>query len=100
MTRGKLVGKLPPRASRGEDYDWDAAALLAVQHPTEAVLAASHVPESRVKSLRGYTRHPFIQDNGRIIIAVRNSTVEADGIRYGDVYFQWESRESTEQKGA
>lgn len=100
MNKGKLVGRMPPRASRGEDYDWDAMALLAIQHPEAAVLAASHVPESRVKSLRGYTRSPFIQDTGRIIIAVRDSTVEADGIRYGDVYFQWESRESIEKKGA
>jgi hypothetical protein len=93
MTQGKLVGKLPPRASRGEDYDWDTAALLAVQHPGDAVLAASHVPESRVKSVRGYTRHPFVQDIGHIVVAVRNSTVEPDGIRYGDVYFQWEPTE-------
>jgi hypothetical protein len=90
MTKGKLVGKLPPRAAHGEDYDWDAAALLAVQHPDNAVLAAEHVPESRVKSLRAYTRYPFIQERGRIRVVVRNSTVEADGIRYGDVYFQWQ----------
>lgn len=97
MTKGKLVGKLPPRASRGEDYDWDAAANLAAQHPDEAVLAASHVPESRVKSVRGYTRRPFVQDTGHIVVAVRNSTVEADGIRYGDVYFQWQSSQEGEQ---
>jgi hypothetical protein len=91
MTKGHIVGKLPPRASRrGEDYDWDAMALLAIKHPENAVLAAEHVPESRVKSLRGYTRYPFIQDTGHIRIAVRNSTMEDDGIRYGDVYFQWE----------
>ena len=96
MTQGKLVGKLPPRASRGEDYDWDAAAILAAQHPDEAVLAANHVPESRVKSVRGYTRRPFVQDTGHIVVAVRNSTVEADGIRYGDVYFTWQP---TEKKG-
>jgi hypothetical protein len=93
MRKGKIVGKLPPRSSHGEDYDWDAMALLAIQHPENAVLAAEHVPESRVKSLRAYTRSPFIQKHGRIIIAVRNSAVEADGIRYGDVYFQWQSNE-------
>lgn len=96
MTR-KLVGKLPPRASRGEDYDWDAAAKLAAEHPDEAVLAATHVPESRVKSVRGYTRKPFVTETGRIGVAVRNSTVEADGIRYGDVYFIWEP---TQKEGA
>lgn len=93
MTKGKLVGKLPPRAARGEDYDWDGAALLATEHPEEAVLAATHVPESRVKSVRGYTRAPFITEHGRIVIAVRNSHVEADGIRYGDVYFLYEANE-------
>lgn len=94
MTKGNIVGKLPPRASRGEDYDWDAMALLAIKHPGEAVLAAQHVPDSRVKSLRGYTRAPFIQERGRIVVSVRNSAVEADGIRYGDVYLSWhESRE-------
>jgi hypothetical protein len=92
MTR-KLVGKLPPRASRGEDYDWDGAARLAANHPTEAVLAAEHVPESRVKSVRGYTRSPFHTATGHIAVAVRNSTVEADGIRYGDVYFTWQTNE-------
>jgi len=97
MTKGKLVGKLPPRASRGEDYDWDAAALLAVQHPDEAVLAATHVPESRVKAVRGYKRKPFVSDTGHIMVAVRNSAVEADGIRYGDVYFLWEP---TQKEGA
>jgi hypothetical protein len=96
MNKGKLVGKLPPRASRGEDYDWDAAAILAATHPDEAVLAATHVPESRVKSVRGYTRRPFITEAGRIAVAVRNSTVEADGIRYGDVYFTWEN---TQEEG-
>jgi hypothetical protein len=94
---GNIVGKLPPRASRGPDYDWDSMALLAIKHPGEAVLAAEHVSDSRVKSLRGYNRYPFIQENGRIIIAVRNSSVEEDGIRYGDVYFVWqESREGEE----
>lgn len=96
MTR-KLVGKLPPRALRGEDYDWDGAAILAANHPGEAVLAAEHVPESRVKAVRGYKREPFVSDRGRIIVAVRNSTVETDGIRYGDVYFLYEL---TEEEGA
>jgi len=31
-----------------------------------------------------------VQDTGHIVVAVRNSTVEADGIRYGDVYFTWQ----------
>ena len=87
---GNIVSKVPSRASRGEDYDWDAMAVLAIQHPDKWVLAAEHVPESRVKSLRGYTRRPFRQAGGRIIIAVRNSAVEADGIRYGDVYLSWQ----------
>ncbi|APX01170.1 hypothetical protein BWQ92_05005 [Arthrobacter sp. QXT-31] len=87
---GSMSSKVPPRANRGEDYNWDAMALLAIQHPDKWVLAAEHVPESRVKSLRGYTRHPFRQETGRIIIAVRNSAVEADGIRYGDVFLTWQ----------
>ena len=89
---GKIVSRVPSRATRGEDYDWDAMAVLAIQHPDKSVLAAERVPESRVKSLRGYTRHPFRQSGGRIIIAVRNSVVEADGIRYGDVYLSWQER--------
>jgi hypothetical protein len=87
--KGEIIGKLPPPSSRGEDYDWDAMALLAMQHPGDAVLAAEHVRESRVKSLRQYTRYPFVQQHGHITVAVRNSSVEADGIRYGDVYFIW-----------
>lgn len=88
---GNVFSKVPPRASRGGDYDWDAMARLAIRHPGNWVLAAEHVPESRVKSLRQYTRHPFRQAAGRIIVAVRNSAVEADGIRYGDVFLSWEA---------
>lgn len=87
---GNIVSRVPSRATRGEDYDWDAMALLAIKHPDKSVLAAEQVPESRVKSLRQYTRHPFIQEGGRIIVAVRNSAIEADGIRYGDVYLSWQ----------
>jgi hypothetical protein len=64
----------------------------------QPVLAASGVKDSRVKSLRQYTRAPFVTDEGRIIIEVRNSSVHEDGYRYGDVYFRWEPKNTTEKE--
>ena len=88
MTKGRIVSELPsPR--RDYVYNWDASALLAQQHPGSVVCAAERVPESKVKSLRMYRRAPFRQADGHIQINVRESHVEEDGIRYGNVYMVW-----------
>jgi hypothetical protein len=86
--KGKIVGELPKR--RGKmSHDWEGMARLAQQNPGKAVLAATHVPESTTKSVRVYRRKPFVQPDGKIVVNVRNSRIEADGVRYGDVYMTW-----------
>ena len=87
--KGRVVREVPPRAGHNlQRIDWDGAAVLA-KLAGAPVLAAEHVRDSRVKSVRQYTRPPFVTDEGKIIIEMRNSKVE-DGVRYGDVYFRWE----------
>ena len=88
--KGKAAAGLPPRRGvRKGPYDWDDKARLAQKNPGVAVLAAEHVPESLTKSVRTYRNPPFVQTGGRIIVNVRNSALEPDGVRYGDVYFTW-----------
>lgn len=86
--KGKIVNAVPPARARG-DVDWDSMARLA-KMSGQAVLAATHVRNSRVKSVRQYTRPPFVTDEGRIIVELRNSKRESDGERWGDVYLRWE----------
>lgn len=91
MMKGKVVNAVPPaRNRRGPHIDWDSAAALA-RLSGQPVLAAEHVRNTRIKSVRQYTRPPFVTDEGRIVIEMRNSSIdEKDGERYGDVYFTWE----------
>lgn len=88
---GRIVSKIPP----AHGYDWDSSARLALEHPDSAVLAAEHVPVSRITSLREYSRPPFVSEDGTRLVAIRmrNSTLECDPgtgrkRRYGDVYFE------------
>lgn len=95
---GELVSDLPPRRAwnRNDDVDWEKFAELAQENPGKAVLAAKHIRESRAKSVRRYPNPPFRQDNGRIKVIIRDSTIESDGYRYGDVWLMWEA---TKKKG-
>lgn len=89
---GKVVSRIPPRNSKDIQIDWDAMARKALEHPDQAVLAAEHVPVSRITSLRAYHREPFVDEDGdrKVNIHMRNSVVEVDHQgrqrRYGDVY--------------
>jgi hypothetical protein len=47
--------------------------------------------------MRQYTRPPFVTDEGRIAVKLRNSKIEDDGKRYGDVYFEWEPKKKEEK---
>jgi hypothetical protein len=64
-------------------------AQLAKDNPDSVVLAGEHVRMTTIKSVRAYTREPFVSTDGRIKVSMRNSIEEADGHRYGDVYMQW-----------
>lgn len=86
-TVNKTVNSVPP--ARQRDIDWDSMATLA-KMTGKPVLAATHLRNSRVKSVRQYTRPPFVTDEGRIVVELRNSRREADGERWGDVYLRWE----------
>lgn len=90
--KGELVdsipvrGNVPPSAAA-----WDDAARKAQDNPGKAVRAATHVPLSRISALRMYRRAPYRDEKGNrtLKISMRNSVVEPDGKRYGDVYFEW-----------
>lgn len=89
MKEGTFVSAPPPKRTNAKSgYDWDGMARLAQTRPGVALLAASDVPASRIKSVRGYVRPPFVQNNGRIRIEAR-TVPRDDGQRVGDVYFTW-----------
>lgn len=87
--KGKVVSSVPPptRLSRSK-IDWDTPARLA-RMSGQPVLAGVHIRNTQIKSVRQYVRPPFVDENGHIAIKLRNSRIEDDGHRYGDVYFEW-----------
>lgn len=88
MKEGKIVNAIP-KPSRVSKYriNWDEYVDIA-KLMKSPVLAGSNIRETQVKSMRQYTRHPFVQEDGHVHIALRNSKIE-NGVRVGDVYFQW-----------
>jgi hypothetical protein len=96
MKEGKIVNAIPA-PSRQSKYkiDWDKFVDVA-KLAKSPVLAGSNIRETQVKSMRQYTRHPFVQEDGHVHIALRNSIVK-DGVRVGDVYFQWIPNKKEEQ---
>jgi hypothetical protein len=88
---GQILDAPPPDAK--VKHNWDRMAALAKANPGKTVLAGKHVRDSLVKSVRKRNRPPFVTSEGEIIINLRNSTIEADGVRYGDVYFSWKPKE-------
>ena len=88
MKEGKIVNAIPA-PSRVSKYkiNWDEFVEVA-RMTGQPVLAGSNIRETQVKSMRQYTRAPFVQEDGHVHIALRNSHIE-NGIRVGDVYFQW-----------
>lgn len=96
MKEGKIVNAIPA-PSRVSKYkiNWDEFVEVA-KLAKSPVLAGSNIRETQVKSMRQYTRYPFVQDDGQVHIALRNSHVK-DGVRVGDVYFQWVPNKKEEQ---
>jgi hypothetical protein len=88
MKEGKIVNAIPA-PSRVSKYriNWDEFVEVA-KLAKSPVLAGSNIRETQVKSMRQYTRYPFVQEDGHVHIALRNSKIE-NGVRMGDVYFQW-----------
>jgi hypothetical protein len=96
MTKdGKIFDQLPPVSRPHKSkINWTEAAEVA-RLTGSPVLAAKHVKHSLVQSVRQYSKPPFVTDEGRIIVNLRNSTVEK-GVRYGDVFFTWQPNEPKE----
>lgn len=92
------VGTALPAPKRVSKYgiNWDDYALTA-KLLGQPVLAGKNIKDTQVKALRLYKRPPFITDEGRIVVHLRNSEVKSDGKRYGDVYFVWEPTTTTEE---
>jgi hypothetical protein len=87
--KGKVVSAIPaPTRVSKSRIDWDTPARLA-KMSGQPVLAGEHIRNTLVKSLRQYDRPPFKTDEGHIAVILRNSSIEDDGQRYGDVYMQW-----------
>lgn len=95
MKEGKIVNAIPA-PSRVSKYriDWDQFVEVA-KLAKSPVLVGSNIRETQVKSMRQYTRAPFVQKDGRVHIALRNSKIE-NGVRVGDVYFEWIPTEKKE----
>lgn len=94
--KAKVVDEVPKPTRTGRSkFDWDTPARLA-KLSGQPVLAAQHIRNSLVKSLRQYDRPPFKTEDGHIAVLLRNSSVE-EGVRYGDVYMQWVPTETKEK---
>ena len=95
MKEGKIVSAIPA-PSRVSKYkiNWDEFVDIA-KLAKSPVLAGKNIRETQVKSMRLYTRSPFVQSDGRVKIALRNSHIE-NGVRVGDVYFEWIPNEQKE----
>lgn len=95
MARRRIIRELPPttRGRGREAYEWDKAALDAKKQydedPKLWVLAGEAVPQSQINALRQYSVQPFVTDDGRIEVAMRNSFKGDDGKRYGDCWVHW-----------
>lgn len=87
--KGKLYDSVPRPNLAKDGIDWDSKALLARENPGQGVLAGKDMPESRARSLRVRNREPFVTDEGRIVVSVRDSYLTATGRRYGNIWFEW-----------
>jgi hypothetical protein len=93
--KGKVVSAVPPAQTANHVVrDFDNSAEMA-RITGQPVLAGKHVVYTRVNSIRMYTRPPYVTDEGRIAVKFRNSKIEDDGKRYGDLYFEWVPTETT-----
>jgi hypothetical protein len=88
MKEGKIVNAIPaPNRKSKYGIDWDNCVEVA-KLAKAPVMVGKNIRETQVKALRQRTRHPFVQADGHVHIALRNSHIK-DGVRLGDVYFQW-----------
>lgn len=96
-SEGNVLNQLPPKnfPNRARE-DWDEFAVLAQDHPGQPVLADKHIRRTLSESIKTYRRAPFYTERGHIRVNLRNSQIEDDGLRYGEMYFTWVEREHHE----
>jgi hypothetical protein len=96
MKEGKIVNAIPaPTRQSKYGINWDECVDVA-KLAKSPILVGKNIKETQVKALRQRTRHPFVQEDGQVHIALRNSHVES-GVRKGDVYFEWIPNKKEEQ---
>lgn len=78
-----------PAPTRGfrSGIDWDHPANMA-RNTGKPVLAGKKVRISQINAIRQYDRPAFKDSTGHIAVTMRNSSIE-EGVRYGDIYFEW-----------
>jgi hypothetical protein len=89
MQKGTIVPKIPDTRRGKSEYDWDSHAEQARQVWPNALLAETHVHTTVVNAVRQYRSRQFRNEDGHVVVSLRNSKVDTDGERYGEVYMQW-----------
>lgn len=92
-----LVGdftSIPPKKrtvakDRNDPYPFEDMARDSKTKPGVAIKAAEDVPLAHIKAVRSYRGAPFEDSSGHILVQMRNSEVNEDGSRHGDVYMTW-----------
>lgn len=87
---GAAVDAIPARKTTSKTgIDWVHLANVA-QLGGKPILAAKNVRLTQIKALRLRKTPPFRDDTGHIEVVMRDSAINPkDGVRYGDVYFEW-----------
>lgn len=92
----RFVDELPARHElKGDKYV--ELARTAQEHPERPLLVAEGEHERVAKRLRARVRPPFVQNDGRIVVSMRQTYVADDG-RRGDIYLMWVPNKKKETK--
>lgn len=91
--KGTFAESPPPRSKVVPGYDWEGAAEKARKRPGAWLFVEDDVPYSLIKSVQQYRRPPFRTDEGYVSVHMRNSHVDEQGVRRGEVHFVWHERE-------
>lgn len=84
---GRFVDSIPIESNRRTK--WDKYALQAQSRPNTPLLVQEDARYNLYKSLKMRKNPPFVQDDGRIEVNIRDSYVNELGTRHGDIYVTW-----------
>lgn len=88
---GATVDAIPAtrRPTIRYNIDWDHMANLA-RLTGKPVLAGTNIRITQLGAIRQYKRPAFRDETGHIKAIMRESKINPeDGVRYGDIYFEW-----------